>query len=82
MVSKSWPRSGPESRVNFVNNSAHVCEQLLTNVSTDRLSPLFVPVDFVDILFTNVYATPGFFGGGVSLFFRCAAPTPDSVAFD
>ncbi len=36
---------------------------------------LFLPVDNVDILSTNVDATPTIFGGGVSLNFRCAAPT-------
>jgi hypothetical protein len=54
---------------------------LLTFVSTNRLSPLFVPVDIVDILLTNVSATPDFFGGGVSHFLRCAAPTLDSRLF-
>ncbi len=44
-------------------------------MSTDRLSPLVLPVAFVDILFTNVYATATIFGGGVSHFLRCAAPT-------
>jgi hypothetical protein len=46
-----------------------------TNVSKKLLSPLVLPVAFVDILSTNVYATATIFGGGVSLIFRCAAPT-------
>jgi hypothetical protein len=39
-----------------------------TNVSKKLLSPLVLPVAFVDILSTNVYATATIFGGGVSHF--------------
>jgi hypothetical protein len=41
--------------------------RLYTFVAEHLLSPLFLQVAFVDILFTNVYATATIFGGGVSL---------------
>ena len=64
-----------ERRVYNVNALFTKLTWLSAFVDKNHLSPLFLQVAFVDILFTNVYATATIFGGGVSLIFRCAAPT-------
>ena len=82
MVSRRGPDRALRPALTLLTDPDHVCDHRLTNVSTDRLSPLVVPVDIVDILLTNVSVTPDFFGGGVSHFLRCAAPTLDLMNFD
>src|ERR1700674_384038 len=63
-----------ERRVYNVNALFTKLTWLSAFVDKYHLSPLFLQVAFVDILFTNVYDTATNLGGGVSYFLRCAAP--------
>ena len=49
--------------------------KLVNKVNENSLSIINTCVNKVNAAFTNVNATAPNFGGGVSLFFRCAAPT-------
>jgi len=49
--------------------------KLVNKVNENFLSIINTCVNKVNAAFTNVNATATKFGGGVSLFFRCAAPT-------
>ena len=67
------------SALTAVNDVLTNVSSVLTNVSAKALSIINTCVNKVNAAFTNVNATAPKFGGGVSLFFRCAAPPHDFI---
>ena len=55
-----------------------IVSSAVNKVNRDTKSTINMGVNKVNAAFTNVNATAPKFGGGVSLFFRCAAPTVTS----
>ena len=58
-----------------VNSVVYNVDKRVNKVNANPVSIIDMCVNKVNAAFTNVNATAPKFGGGVSLFFRCAAPT-------